>query len=48
MVVCDRLGKEPVIITLPNLNTGTVVDAFLRFVVAYHWLPDAITSDWGG
>jgi hypothetical protein len=47
MVVTDRLGKGSIFIPLPNIKTETVVQAFIRYVVAYHWLPDAITSDRG-
>jgi transposase InsO family protein len=47
MVVTDRLSKGLIFIPLPNIKTETVVRAFLRHVVAYHWLPDAITSDRG-
>ncbi|KAK1920123.1 hypothetical protein P3342_002419 [Pyrenophora teres f. teres] len=47
MVVTDRLSKGSIFIPLPDIKTETVVRAFLRQVVAYHWLPDAITSDRG-
>jgi transposase InsO family protein len=47
MVVIDRLGKGSIFIPLPDIKTDTVVRAFIRYVVAYHWLPDAITSDRG-
>jgi len=47
MVITDRLSKDVVLIPLPDIEVPTVVDAFIRFVVAYHWLPDAIVSDRG-
>jgi transposase InsO family protein len=47
MVVTDRLSKGSIFIPLPDTKTETVVQAFIRYVVAYHWLPDAITSDRG-
>ena len=47
MVVTDRLSKGVIFIPLPDIKTETVVRAFLRYVVAYHWLPNAITSDRG-
>jgi transposase InsO family protein len=47
MVVTDRLSKGSIFIPLPDTKTETVVQAFLRHVVAYHWLPNAITSDRG-
>ena len=47
MVVTDRLSKGSIFIPLPDIKTETVVRAFLRHVVAYHWLPNAITSDRG-
>ncbi len=48
MVVTDRLSKDVVLTPLADLNTTTVAKAFIRDVVAYHWLPDAIVSDRGG
>ena len=47
MVVTDRLGKGSIFVPLPDIRTETVVRAFIKHVVAYHWLPDAITSDRG-
>jgi hypothetical protein len=47
MVVTDRLSKGSVFVPLPNTQTETVVQKFIERVVAYHWLPDAITSDRG-
>jgi hypothetical protein len=47
MVVTDRLSKGLIFIPLPDIKTETVVQAFLRHVVVYYWLPNAITSDRG-
>ena len=47
MVVTDRLSKGTVFVPLPNTKTETVVQKFIERVVAYHWLPNAITSDRG-
>ncbi|KAF7566197.1 hypothetical protein PtrM4_145170 [Pyrenophora tritici-repentis] len=47
MAVTDRLSKDVVFIPLANTETETVVQAFITYVVAYHWIPDAITSDRG-
>jgi hypothetical protein len=47
MVVTDRLSKDVVLIALPNLEVETVARAFIKHVVAYHWLPTAIVSDRG-
>jgi hypothetical protein len=47
MVVTDRMSKDVVLVALPNIETETVVWAFIKHVVAYHWLPDAIVSDRG-
>jgi hypothetical protein len=47
MVVTDRLSKDVVFIALPNLDVETVAWAFIKHVVAYHWLPKAIVSDRG-
>ena len=47
MVVTDRLSKGSIFVPLPDIKTETVVRAFLRHVVAYHWLPNAITSNRG-
>ena len=47
MVVIDRLSKGAIFIPLPDIKIETVVRAFLSQVVAYHWLPNAITSDRG-
>jgi hypothetical protein len=48
MVVTDRLSKGVVFIPLADTETDTVVQAFITYVVAYHWIPEAITSDQGG
>jgi len=48
MVVTDRLSKDVILIPLPNMDTDAVVHAFLRYCVAYHYFPGAITSDRGG
>ena len=48
MVVCDRLGKGTIIVLIRDLEVIIVIEAYLRYVVANHWLPDAITSDRGG
>jgi hypothetical protein len=34
-------------ITCKNTTAETVAENFLCYVVAYHWLPDAIVSDRG-
>ncbi|KAB2098877.1 hypothetical protein AG0111_0g12970 [Alternaria gaisen] len=47
MVITDRLSKGTIFVPLPNIKTDTVVQKFIERVVAYHWLPDAITSDRG-
>ena len=47
MVVSDRLSKDVVLIALPNLEVEIVARAFIKHVVAYHWLPTAIVSDKG-
>ena len=47
MVVTDRLSKGSIFIPLPDIKTETVVRAFLRHVVAYYWLPNAIISNRG-
>ena len=47
MVVTDRLSKDVVLVALPNLDVETVAWAFIKHVVAYHWLPKAIVSDRG-
>ena len=47
MVVTDRLSKDVILIPLPDLETSTVVKAFIRYVVSYHWVPEAIVSDRG-
>ena len=47
MVVTDRLSKDIVLIALPNLDVETVAWAFIKHVVAHHWLPKAIVSDRG-
>jgi hypothetical protein len=47
LVITDRLSKDIVLIPLPNMDTETVAWAFIKHVVAYHWLPDAIVSDRG-
>lgn len=47
MVVTDRLSKGAIFVPLPDTKTETVVRRFIERVVAYHWLPDAITSDRG-
>ena len=47
MVVTDRLSKGAIFVPLPDTKTETVVQKFIERVVAYHWLPDAITSDRG-
>jgi hypothetical protein len=47
MVVTHRLSKDVILIPLPNLEVETVADAFLKQVVAYHWLPDYIVLDCG-
>jgi hypothetical protein len=48
MVVTDRLSKDVVFVPLASTEVDTVVRAFIEYVVAYHWLPDAIVSDRGG
>jgi hypothetical protein len=48
MVVTCRLSKGIILIPLPNLETATVARAFIKHVVAYHWLPDYAVSDRGG
>lgn len=47
MVITDRLSKDVVLVALKDVTAETVADNFLRYVVAYHWLPDAIVSDRG-
>lgn len=47
LVVTNRLSKDIVLIPLLNMDTKTVVWAFIRHVVAYYWLPDAIVLDRG-
>jgi transposase InsO family protein len=47
MVITDRLGKGLIFVLLPDTRTEIVVRALLRNVVAYYWLPNAITSDRG-
>ena len=47
MVVTDRLSKDVVLVALPNLEVETVAKAFIKHVVAYHWIPTAIVSDRG-
>ena len=47
MVITDRLSKGAIFVPLPDTKTETVVRKFIERVVAYHWLPDAITSDRG-
>ena len=47
MVITDRLGKGAIFVPMPNTKTETVVRRFIERVVAYHWLPRAITSDRG-
>lgn len=47
LVVTDRLSKDIVLVPLPDMSTETLVQAFIKHVVAYHWLPTAIVSDRG-
>ena len=47
MVVTDRLSKDVTLVHLKDTTAETVAENFLRYVVAYHWLPDAIVSDRG-
>ena len=47
MVVTDRLSKDVVLTGLPDTKTETVAQAFINFVVGYHWVPDTIVSDRG-
>ena len=47
MVVTDRLSKDVVLVALEDLATERVAKAYINSVVAYHWLPDYITSDRG-
>ena len=42
MVITDRLSKDVVLIPLENIGAENVASNFLKHVVAYHWLPDAI------
>jgi hypothetical protein len=47
MVVTDRLSKDVVLVGLKDITTDSVAEAYMNYVVAYHWLPDYITSDRG-
>ena len=47
MVVTDRLSKDVVLVGLGDITTDSVAKAYINCVVAYHWLPDYITSDRG-
>ena len=47
MVITDRLSKDVILVALEDVTAETVAENFLRYVVAYHWLPDAIVSDRG-
>jgi hypothetical protein len=47
LVITDRLSKDVVLIPLENITAEHVANNFLKHVVAYHWLPDAIVSDRG-
>jgi transposase InsO family protein len=47
MVVTDRLSKDVVLVGLGDITTDSVAKAYINHVVAYHWLPDYITSDRG-
>jgi hypothetical protein len=47
MVVTDCMSKDVVLVALPNIETETVVWAFIKHVVAYYWLLDATVSNRG-
>jgi hypothetical protein len=47
MVVTDCLSKDVVLVGLEDITTESVAKAYINYVVAYHWLPDYITSDRG-
>jgi hypothetical protein len=48
MVITDRLGKGVIFEDLPDIETETVVERFMRCFYRYHGLLDAIVSDRGG
>ncbi len=48
MVITDRLGKGVIFEDLPDIETETVAERFIRCFYRYHGLPDAIVSDRGG
>jgi hypothetical protein len=47
LVVTDQLSKDMILIPLKDTTAETVAHNFLCYVVADHWLPDAIVSDRG-
>jgi hypothetical protein len=40
MVVTDCLNKDVVLVGLEDITTDSVAEAYMNYVVAYHWLPD--------
>lgn len=47
MVIVNRLGKGVILVPCENLEAETVARKFIRYFVAYHGIPTAITSDRG-
>jgi hypothetical protein len=47
LVVTDQWSKDVILIPLKDTTAETVACNFLCYVVAYHWLPNAIVSDCG-
>ena len=47
LVIVDRLTKQAILAPVPDVSGATLARALLRYVVAYHGLPAAITSDRG-
>jgi hypothetical protein len=48
MVITDRLGKGVIFEDLPDIETKTVAERFIRCFYKYYGLSDAIISDRGG
>ena len=47
MVITNRLSKGAIFVPLLDTKTETIVRKFIKRIVAYHWLLDAITSNRG-
>ena len=47
LVITDRLSKDVILVPLKDITAETVAENFVRYIIAYYWIPDVIILDRG-